>query len=251
LGDGGYASHELARFCYQHGERAALVSKFSDDAGLYDPPPQKTKGRGRRRVKGRKRLSPGKVVEKQGLRPTVAKWYGVTDRDVELCDGRGNWYKSGQGLVPIHWVFIRDVTGTRRDEYYYTTHLDFTAEDIVSLYTTRWTIEITFQELRAHLGFETPRQRVKNSVLRMGPCLMGLFSVVTLIYYEHLKRHAVCTCDRPCYTKSEPTFTDAMVAVRRLFWEETIFAQPYFRKACQKLLPKMAEFIFDHLCQAA
>jgi hypothetical protein len=251
LGDGGYASHELARFCYQHGERAALVSKFSDDAGLYDPPPQKTKGRGRRRVKGRKRLSPGKVVEKKGLRPTVAKWYGVTDRDVELCDGCGNWYKSGQGLVPIHWVFIRDVTGTRRDEYYYTTHLDFTAEEIVSLYTTRWTIEITFQELRAHLGFETPRQRVKNSVLRMGPCLMGLFSVVTLIYYEHLKRHAVRTCDRPCYTKSEPTFTDAMVAVRRLFWEETIFAQPYFRKACQKLLPKMVEFIFDHLCQAA
>lgn len=251
LGDGGYASHDLARFCWRHRKRAALVSKFAPDAGLYDPPPQRRNGRGRPRVKGRKRLAPGKVVAKEGLRPAVAKWYGVTDRDVEVCDGQGNWYKAGQGLVPVHWVFVRDVTGTRRDEYYYTTHTAFTAEQIVSLYTTRWTIEITFQELRAHLGFETPRQRVKKSVLRMAPCLMGLFSVVTLIYHEHLKRHAVQLCNRPCYTKSEPTFTDAMATVRRLFWEETIFAQPYFRKACEKMLPKMSEYILNHLCQAA
>lgn len=251
LGDGGYASHDLAKFCSRHGQRAALVSKFSADAGLYDPPPKKQEGRGRRRVKGRKRLTPAQVVEKQGLHPTVAKWYGVFDRDLEVCDGHGNWYKSGKGLVAVHWVFLRDVTGTRRDEYYYTTHTDFTAEEIVALYTTRWTIEITFQELRAHLGLETPQQRVEKAVLRMTPCLMGLFSIVTLIYHEHRKRCSLKTCKRPGYTKDEATFTDAMTAVRRLFWEETIFAQPYFCKASKKMPPKLREFLMDHLCQAA
>jgi len=32
-----------------------------------------------------------------------------------------------------------------------------------------------------HFGFETPRQRVANSVPRMAPCLLGLFSLVSLI----------------------------------------------------------------------
>jgi len=37
---------------------------------------------------------------------------------------------------------------------------------IVSLFTRRWSIEVTFEEVRAHLGFETTRQRVAKSVLR-------------------------------------------------------------------------------------
>ncbi len=251
LGDGGYASHGLARFCHRHHKRLALVSKFDPSASLYDPPP-KTKGNvGRPRVKGRKRKSPQAVVASKSLRKTVVSWYGASDRNVLVCDGKGYWYRSGNGLVPVHWVFVRDDDGTRRDEYFYTTHDEFTAEHIVTLYTLRWNLEVTFQELRAHLGFETPRQRVKESVMRMGPCLMGLFSVICIIYHEHVKRHKVTTHDRPCYVKSEPTFSDAIADVRRLFWQQTVFEQPYFRKVCKNLPPKLKAFILDHFCQSA
>ena len=85
----------------------------------------------------------------------------------------------------------------------------------------------------------------------MTPSLMGLFSVVTLIYHEHRKRCTPKTCNRPGYAKDEATFTDAMATVRRLFWEETIFAQPYFRRASKKVPPKLREFLMNHLCQAA
>ena len=251
LGDGGYASHDLARFCRRHHERLALVSRCDPDAALYDPPPKKKSKRGRPRVKGKKRKSPRAVVASSGLQDAVVSWYGATERDVQLCDGRGQWYRAGEGLVPIHWVFVHDAAGTRRDEYFYTTHEDFAAAEIVSLYTLRWNLEVTFQEIRAHLGFETPRQRVEKSVLRMAPCLLGLYSLISLIYHEHLKRHNVVTCDRPCYTKSEATFSDAIAIVRRLFWEETIFAQPYFRRVCKNLPPKLNEFVLDHLCQSA
>ena len=253
LGDGGYASHELARFCHRHRDRLALVSKFASDGALYAPPPAAKKGRkvGRPRVKGAKLKTPETVVAESRLRRTTVSWYGARDRRVQLCDGRGQWYHAGAGLVPVHWVFVRDVDGTHRDEYFYTTHADFTAEQVVTLYTLRWNLEVTFQELRAHLGFETPRQHVAKSVLRMAPCLLGLFSVITLIYHEHLKRHSATTCDRPCYTKSEPTFTDAIATVRRLFWEQTVLTQPYFRKACKNLPPKLYEFVLDHFCQAA
>jgi hypothetical protein len=38
---------------------------------------------------------------------------------------------------------------------------------------------------------------------------------------------------RPGYEKREPTFSDAIAEVRRLFWEKTLFAQPRFRQAMQ------------------
>jgi len=252
LGDGGYASHDLARFCYRHRHRLALVSKFGPDGALYapPPPPKKNKKGGRPRVKGKKLKTPEAVVATSRLRKTTVAWYGASERQVRVCHGHGQWYHAGAGLVPVHWVFVRDAQGTRRDEYFYTTHDAFTPEQVVTLYTVRWNLEVTFQELRAHLGFEKTRQRVPNSVLRMAPCLLGLFSVICLIYHEHLKRHKVTRCDRPCHAKSEPTFTDAIATVRRLFWKETVLAQPYFRKACKNLPPKLQEFILDHFCQA-
>jgi len=249
LGDGGYASHELACFCHRHRRRATLVSRFYGDAALYDPPP-KYKGDGRPRVKGRKRRSPQDVVAKGRLRKATVDWYGATERDVKLKSGKGHWYKAGQGLVPVCWVFVRDDTGTRRDEYYYTTDLTLRAVRIVSLFTQRWPIETTFQEVREHLGFETPRQRVANSVLRTAPCLLGLFSIVSLIFAEHLKRHPVDLCHRPGYQKTEPTFTDAIATVRRLFWTETVFQQPHFRKAFKNLPPKLRTTLLDYLAQA-
>jgi len=253
LGDGGYASHDLARFCYRHRHRLALVAKFGPDGALYapPPPPKRNKKGGRPRVKGKKLKTPEAVVATSRLRKTTVWWYGATERQVRVCHGHGQWYHAGAGLVPVHWVFVRDEQGTRRDEYFYTTHDAFTPEQVVTLYTLRWNLEVTFQELRAHLDFEKTRQRVPNSVLRMAPCLLGLFSVICLIYHEYLKRHKVTTCDRPCYAKSEPTFTDAIATVRRLFWKETVLAQPYFRKACKNLPPKLQEFILDHFCQAA
>jgi hypothetical protein len=47
-------------------------------------------------------------------------------------------------------------------------------QQIVGLYTGRWSIEVTFQEVRAHLGFTTPRNWSKKSVLRTPPCLCRL-----------------------------------------------------------------------------
>jgi hypothetical protein len=39
VGDGGYASHELARFCWRHRRHVTLVSRFHPDANLYGAPP--------------------------------------------------------------------------------------------------------------------------------------------------------------------------------------------------------------------
>jgi hypothetical protein len=101
LGDGGYASHELARFCHRHRRHATLVSRFHKDANLYDLPP-KVKGRkGRPRIKGKKLPSPEDVVATSRRTRSTVNWYGGGDRRVELVSDTGHWYKAGRGLVPI------------------------------------------------------------------------------------------------------------------------------------------------------
>jgi hypothetical protein len=252
LGDGGYASHDLAEFCQRHRKQATLVSRFHADAVLHDPPPARAAtATGRPRLKGRRRKSPAQVVADSHLRRVNVHWYGAQRRRVLTCSGIGHWYRAGQGLVSVRWVFVRDYDGTRRDEYFFTTDPVLSPRRIIELYTWRWNIEVTFRELRDHLGFETTRQRVRLSVLRTTPCLMGLFSLVCLIYHEHRKTHAVVLCQRPGYEKTEPTFADALACVRRLFWMKTIFQQPQWAAVVKKLPHRWKTTLLEHLTQAA
>jgi hypothetical protein len=251
LGDGGYASHELASFCHRHRRHATLVSRFHKDANLYAPPPPVRRRKGRPRVKGPKLPAPQEVVARSHRTKATVHWYGGGDRRVELVSDTGHWYKGGQGLIRIRWVFTHDIQGTHRDDYFYTTDPDLAPAQVISWFTARWPIETTFQEVRAHLGFETPRQRVPNSVLRMGPCLLGLFSLISLIYVEHARHHAIRPRRTRWYAKTEPTFSDALATVRRLLWSETIFETPPQHEAFEKLPRRLRQILLDRLSLAA
>ena len=252
LGDGGYASHELAMFCYRHQRYATLISRYHGDANLYAPPSKPAKKRnGRPRIKGRELPKPQQVVARRKGIPATVSWYGGSDRRVELTGDAGQWYKSGKGLVPVRWVFVHDVQGTHRDEYFYTTDTSLRLEQIVSWFTARWSIETTFQEMRAHLGFETPRQHVAQSVLRTAPCLLGLFSIICLIFADYTKGHRIEVRNPEWYHKAEPTFSDAIATVRRLFWQKTIFEEASYHNGFKKLSPKLRNMLLDYLSQAA
>jgi len=101
------------------------------------------------------------------------------------------------------------------------------------------------------LGLETPRQRVAPSVLRTAPCLLGWFRVICLIFAEHIRHHRLEVRSTEWYTKTEPTFSDVIAAVRRLFWEETIFAKASSHKSFKKPPPKLRKMLLDYLSQAA
>jgi hypothetical protein len=252
LGDGGYASHELARFCHRHGRHAALVSRFHGDANLYEPPPPPREGRkGRPPVKGPKLPAPQDVVKRSRRTKATVTWYGGGQRRVEWVSGTGQWYRAGEGLVPVRWVFVHDLQGTHRDEYFYTTDTTWKPGQIISYFTARWAIETTFQEVRAHLGFETTRQRVSKSVLRTGPCLLGLFSVVSLVFAKHVQRHGVRPAATAWYDKKDLTFSDAIATVRRLFWLHTVFETPSDHDAFAKLPRPLRNLLLDQLTRAA
>jgi hypothetical protein len=249
LGDGGYASHELARFCHRHRRHVSLVSRFHADANLHDlPSPRRKDKRGRPATKGRKLPSPQAAVKKSKAKRFTVSWYGGKSRKAELVWGEGHWYKRGEGLVGVRWVFVHDITGTHRDDYFYSTDMTLAPDQIVSLYTARWGIEVTFQEVRAHMGFNTPRNWSEPSVLRTAPCLLGLFSLVSVIF-------ANTAGDRPkirrspWHQRSEATFSDAIAAVRRMCWTN-IMEQPCGNAPVPKIPARFRNMLLDHLSVA-
>jgi hypothetical protein len=252
LGDGGYASHELARFCHRHRRRLTLVSLMHPRANLYTPPPPRRKGRnGRPRVKGDKLPAPQDVVARSKRRRSTVGWYGGKKRRVEFVSGTGHWYKGGDGLVPVRWVFVHDLEGTHEDRYFYSTDPSLSPSRIVTLYTGRWSIEVTFQEVRQHLGFHTPRSWRERSVLRTGPCLLGCWSLVCLIYHRHTRGEGAEPMSTPWHAKAEPTFADAVASVRRLLWLQTVLKQADRHGTFQKLPPNLRETLLEQLSHAA
>jgi hypothetical protein len=249
VGDSGYGTHEVARFVRRHGDRLTLVSKLHPEANLFEPPPPYS-GKGRPRVKGDRRPKPreGVAAARRRRRLTVG-WYGGGTRRVEVVTGTGHWYKAAEGLVPIRWVFVHDLDGTHRDEYFYTTDTALAPAEIVTRYARRWAIECTFQESRAHLRSETPRGRCPRTVLRATPCLFGLYSVVALLY------HALPEAKRSGGVrwpgKAGATFSDALCAVRLWIWSEGVFPRAGARFGLGKLPDPLREVLRTALAPAA
>lgn len=250
-GDGGFATHPLASFVHRHRKRLTLVSLFYATANLYAPPPAVRRGKtGRPRKKGAKQPSPVDVVAKSRRKRRNVAWYGGGRRDVEVVTATGHWYKGGAGLVPVRWVFVHDCTGTHREEYFFTTDLGMTPQQIIEAYTGRWSIETTFQEMRAHLGLETTRGRTEHTVLRVAPCLFGLYSVVALLYAQRPRggRRSF----RICWPgKTDVAFSDAIHAVRRWLWVKWAFAIHGQTDTFTKLPRPLRELLLFALAQAA
>jgi hypothetical protein len=139
-GDQGYGGHAVASLARRSRGRLTVVSKFYADANLYEPPPPYS-GKGRPRVKGGKLPPPQEeVAQAERTRLNVA-WYGGGRREVDVVSGTGHWYKAGQGLVEVRWLYVQDKSGTHRDEYFYSTNATMTPQEIIEEYTGRWNIE--------------------------------------------------------------------------------------------------------------
>ncbi len=181
----------------------------------------------------------------------VPGWYGGGERAVELCSATAVWRYAGMPLLPIRWVLVRDPLGRFEPQALLCTGLACAPEQILHWFVRHWQLEVTFQETRAHLGVESQRQWSDLAIARTTPCLLGLFSVVTLLA-DRLKpaerRYAVTTA---WYHKQRPTFSDTLAAVRRHVWHEQGLLTS--RRQTNSSKPRLAlkRAVADALCHAA
>jgi hypothetical protein len=252
VGDTGYGTSETARFCRTYGRHLTLISKFDGDAALYEPPPPRTRHTmGRPRVKGQKLASPQEVVANTARRTrlTVA-WYGGSTRDIEVVTGTGHWYRIGEDLVEVRGVYVHDCTGTHRDEYFCTTDITMSPQQIVECYTPRWSMETTFQECREYLKLESTKGYCQATVLRLTPCLLGLYTAMVLLYLQ-LPKTSRSLGAVFWKGKSTVTFSDMITCVRRALWEQWCFHTPDDRQAFSKLSRSLQQTLLYALAPAA
>src|SRR5262249_35052307 len=123
------------------------------------------------------------------------------------------------------------------------------AARLIETYTGRWNIETTFEEMRAYLGLETTRGWTAKTVLRVAPCLFGLYTVVAALYVQlpARRRGAVLAW----VGKQDVTLSDALPAVRRWLWVEWVFAIPGHDKAFAKLSRPFQQLLLAGLTPAA
>jgi hypothetical protein len=154
---------------------------------------------------------------------TIANWYGETDRTVELASETAVWYSTGLFAVPVRWVLIHPPQGEFKTQVLLCTDLDADPEKIVSWFVMRWQLEVTFQEVRRHLGFETQRQWSELAIRRTTPALLGLFSVITSFAHRQMRQATGAFRRAGWYHKAHPTFADALALVRKELWAHATF----------------------------
>jgi DDE superfamily endonuclease len=222
VADSAFAAIEFLAAVRKH---VCVVTRLRLDANLFDFPPHKRKGRGRPPIKGKRLKKLAALLKDRNLawqRYRVSLWYGRANRLVEIASGTALWYRGGVPPVPIRWLLVRDPKGELEPQAFLATDLDASPRDILAWFVSRWQVEVTFEEVRAHLGVETQRQWSDKAILRTTPVLLGLFSIVALWAHDLSKARKLKPRTAAWYPKAILTFSDAIAAVRREIWGHQI-----------------------------
>lgn len=190
---------------------------------------------------------------------TLARWYGDRDRRLEYVSGDALWYHTGFVPVPIRWVLIRwvlirDPLGKFATQALLCTDQEADPLQVLLWFARRWQMEVTFHEVRAHLGVETQRPWSQRAIARTTPALLGLFSLVTVLAharYGHETTHLASMHVAAWYTKPAPTFSDALALVRRQLWTQTTFPTSPSDADVEKVPRALLTHLTDLLCYAA
>jgi DDE superfamily endonuclease len=228
VGDGGYGSAKFGWVCRECG--VSLVARLPWKANLYDfAPTMPERYPGHRRTKGARQPSMQQHLDTlkfESGRFHTLRWYGGGYALRQLLTGTAVWDVDGYPPLPLRWVLVVAPTGEHPPTALFSTSLLLSAKEIVELYVARWSLEVTFEEARAHLGIQSQRQWAKPATTRTTPLLFALFSLVCLMAH---RMHAISPL-RPLstawYDKPEVTFSDLLLAVRTSLWHARFILRP-------------------------
>src|SRR5215475_666273 len=217
--DGGFAAVALALACVKN--RVVMVSRLRWDAALCHPPgPQPPGKRGPKPTQGKRQRSLQGWAERSDTpwETVEVRWYGGQLKTLWVFSRTALWYTPRQPPVAIRYVLVADLEGKLRMEAFFCTDLEATPEQILAWVVMRWSVEVTFEESRAHLGLETQRQWSDQAIARTTPILLALFSLVTVLALKLSQDGQIPVPETAWYHKEEPTFSDCLALVRRHLW---------------------------------
>jgi hypothetical protein len=146
-------------------------------------------------------------------------------------------------------VVVRDPSGRRKDDCFFSTDLSLSAKAILELFAMRWPLEVAFYNPKQFLGLQDPQNRTPQAVQRTAPLALYLHTLVILWFAEHGRfdveayRRA-----RPWYrTKRTPSFADMLACLKMASLRESTSRYPGKKPPSAKKLPPL----FQALAAAA
>jgi DDE superfamily endonuclease len=256
VADRAYATLKLLDRCRKLSNPITFVTRLRLDAALYEPaPPRRPGQRGRPRLKGERLPNLSEVAQDPNTvwKPTkIANWYGSGERIVEIASATAVWYSTGLFAVPVRWVLISDPRGEFKTQALLCTDLEVDPKKILCWFVMRWQLEVTFQEMRRHLEFQTQRQWSELAIQRTTPALLGVFSLITLFAHDRMAQAAGAFRRQAAwYHKRHPTFADALAMVRKELWASATFYGSPAQTDTIKVPRAFVERLTDAVCYAA
>lgn len=199
-----------------------LIGPVHTKAALYAPARKETKTRrGPSRKKG-DRLKSIDAWSKDSSRWQTHHFdqYGLHG-SLQSKTRTGLYYKAGNDRL-LRLVLSRDTVGARPTRIFYCTNIKLKPREILSLFSLRWSIEVTHFDCKQYLGLEDAANRTEQAVKRTAPMAMFLYSL-TIVWYATEGNNDFQIPHRPWYWwKEEPSFADVLTTLRRKSWEDQL-----------------------------
>lgn len=199
-----------------------FVTRLLLDANLFEPRSPRARGqRGYPAKKGRRLPKLCGVLKDKKTRWTRLRmpyWYGDERCALEIVTGTAVWLHPGKPPVAIRWVLVRDPTGRRVPAGFPLHRPRRVARELPRLVRREVVHGNDLRRKSRPPWRRDAATMVDLAIARTTPALFGLFSLVTLWAADA----RIVPTPRPrsaaWYHKVEPTFSDAIAAVRKLFW---------------------------------
>jgi hypothetical protein len=162
-----------------------------------------------------KRLHDGRV---RWQRVVFDYWYGHHNQEMLLTSGTAIWDSNKGYRVPLKWVLLKDPQHKLDPVLLASSNLNIEAADMVRFFVRRWRVEVTFAEVRRHLGVETQRQWSDLAIERSTPVLLALKSIICLLANDLYRSGKIQIQTTAWYGKTHFTFSDILAAVRQQIW---------------------------------
>jgi hypothetical protein len=247
VADTAFACYKIGHICTKM--KGALISRLRFDARVFNFPSGEKRGRGRPRVVGPRFPLFSDYLKDTSLvwQEIETVWYGGSRKKLLIYTGTGLWYTYGIPPLPIRWVLIKDPENKSDPVVLFSTDVNHTPERIIEVFVSRWSLEVTFEESRRHLGIETQRQWSDKAIERTTPFLFASFSIITLIAVKMAqeKKEKIPIQQTSWYQKSHITFSDMLCSVRlallrRKYFSKVGLKPDLGKKALENLLLRAA-----------
>jgi hypothetical protein len=240
IADSAYGGQNLLQ---QLPDNCDLTTGLHLDARLYEARPPRRPGQmGRPRHRGQRLPNPKQMLAGQ-RKHLKMNLYGRR-QDIEVADTVAYLYDTPDR--PLRIVAVEPLQKGCRQRAFYSTCIEATAEEVLTWYAQRWSLEVTFHDVKQYLGFEDLPGRTRRAVERTAPIALLLYGLIVQWYVEYAADRDTLPL-LPWYrSKQEPSFCDMLLALRRESLDETLFSN-----GTEPLHPSKVKKTLTHLLQIA